>query len=127
MTATDLLGRSGRAAIGFVRDTGALGLFGACALLRVPARPWRLTATVAQIELVGARSAVVVALSAVFTGLVLALQGYNVLVRFGSENLVGLKLADALRGVRVIVLPSDGKDGTNPLDLGELLRKFQVK
>ncbi len=45
----------------------------------------------------------------------------------GSENLVGLKMADALKGVRVIVLPSDGKDGTNPLDLGDLLRKFQVK
>ena len=45
----------------------------------------------------------------------------------GSENLVGLKMADALRGVRMIVLPSDGKDGTNPLDLGELLRKFQVR
>ena len=45
----------------------------------------------------------------------------------GSENLVGLKMADALKGVRIIVLPSDGKDGTNPLDLGDLLRKFQVK
>jgi len=45
----------------------------------------------------------------------------------GSENLVGLKMANALRGVRVIVLPSDGKDGTNPLDLGDLLRKFQVR
>ena len=45
----------------------------------------------------------------------------------GSENLVGLKMADALRGVRVIVLPSDGKEGTNPLDLGDILRKFQVK
>jgi regulator of protease activity HflC (stomatin/prohibitin superfamily) len=45
----------------------------------------------------------------------------------GSENLVGLKMADALRGVKVVVLPSDGKDGTNPLDLGELLRKFQVR
>jgi regulator of protease activity HflC (stomatin/prohibitin superfamily) len=45
----------------------------------------------------------------------------------GSENLVGLKMANALQGVKMIVLPSDGKDGTNPLDLGELLRKFQVK
>jgi regulator of protease activity HflC (stomatin/prohibitin superfamily) len=45
----------------------------------------------------------------------------------GSDTLVGLKMADTLKGVRVIVLPSDGKDGTNPLDLGELLRKFQVK
>jgi regulator of protease activity HflC (stomatin/prohibitin superfamily) len=45
----------------------------------------------------------------------------------GSENLVGLKMAESLRGVRVLVLPSDGKDGTNPLDVGALLRKFQVK
>ena len=45
----------------------------------------------------------------------------------GSENMVGLKMAEALKGVRVIVLPSDGKEGTNPLDLGDLLRKLQVK
>ena len=45
----------------------------------------------------------------------------------GSENLVGLKMADALRGTRVIVVPTDGKDATNPLDLGEMLRKFQVR
>jgi regulator of protease activity HflC (stomatin/prohibitin superfamily) len=45
----------------------------------------------------------------------------------GSENLVGLKMAEALRGVRVLVLPSDGKEGTNPLDVGALLRKFQVR
>jgi phospholipid/cholesterol/gamma-HCH transport system permease protein len=37
-----------------------------------------------------------VLLSAVFTGLVLALQGYSVLVRFGSENLVGSLVALSL-------------------------------
>jgi regulator of protease activity HflC (stomatin/prohibitin superfamily) len=45
----------------------------------------------------------------------------------GSENLVGLKMADALKGTRVIVVPTDGKDATNPLDLGQMLRKFQVR
>jgi len=45
----------------------------------------------------------------------------------GSENLVGLKMAEVLRGVSVLVVPSDGKDGSNPLDLAGLLRKFQVK
>jgi regulator of protease activity HflC (stomatin/prohibitin superfamily) len=45
----------------------------------------------------------------------------------GSENLVGLKMADALKGTRVIVVPTDGKEGTNPLDLGGMLRKFQVR
>ena len=45
----------------------------------------------------------------------------------GSENLVGLKMADVLRGVRVLVLSSDGASGTNPLDLQTMLRKFEVK
>lgn len=45
----------------------------------------------------------------------------------GGENLVGLKMADVLKGVKVLVLPSDGTNGTNPLDVGALLRKFEVK
>jgi len=45
----------------------------------------------------------------------------------GSENLVGLKMAEVLQGLSVLVVPSDGKDGSNPLDLAGLLRKFQVK
>lgn len=35
----------------------------------------------------------------------------------GSENLVGLEMAKVLEGVEVIVLPSDGPGGMNPLNL----------
>jgi regulator of protease activity HflC (stomatin/prohibitin superfamily) len=45
----------------------------------------------------------------------------------GSENMVGLKMADVLRGLKVVVVPSDGKDATNPLDLAGILRKFEVR
>jgi regulator of protease activity HflC (stomatin/prohibitin superfamily) len=45
----------------------------------------------------------------------------------GSENMVGLRMAEALKGTRVIVLPSDGEGGMNPLDLRTLLRRFDVK
>ena len=45
----------------------------------------------------------------------------------GSENMVGLRMADALRNTRVIVLPTDGEGGMNPLDLRSLLRRFDVK
>jgi regulator of protease activity HflC (stomatin/prohibitin superfamily) len=45
----------------------------------------------------------------------------------GSENLVGLRMAEALRNTQVIVLPSDGEGGTNPLDLKAMLRRFDVK
>ena len=45
----------------------------------------------------------------------------------GSENIVGLKMAEVLKGVRVLVLSSDGKEGMNPLDLQSILKKFEVK
>jgi regulator of protease activity HflC (stomatin/prohibitin superfamily) len=45
----------------------------------------------------------------------------------GSENLVGLRMADALRSTKVIILPTDGEGGMNPLDLRSLLRRFDVK
>lgn len=45
----------------------------------------------------------------------------------GSENMVGLKMAEALDGVEVIVLPSDGDNATNPLDLNGMLRRFDVR
>jgi len=49
-----------------------------------------------------------------------ALQGH------GSQYLVGLKMADALKGTRVIVVPTDGENGTNPLDLRSALKRFDV-
>jgi regulator of protease activity HflC (stomatin/prohibitin superfamily) len=45
----------------------------------------------------------------------------------GSENMVGLRMAEALRGTRVIILPTDGEGGMNPLDLKTLLKRFDVK
>ena len=45
----------------------------------------------------------------------------------GSENMVGLKMADVLKNTRVIVLPTDGANGTNPLDLKRALDRFDVK
>ncbi len=45
----------------------------------------------------------------------------------GSENMVGLKMADVMKGVKVMVIPSDGQYGMNPLDVSSLLRKFEVQ
>src|SRR5438270_483398 len=44
----------------------------------------------------------------------------------GSENMVGLRMADALKNTKVIVLPTDGEWGMNPLDLRSLLKRFDV-
>lgn len=44
----------------------------------------------------------------------------------GSERMVGLKMADIYKGLDLIVLPSDGPGGVNPLDLDNALKLFDV-
>jgi regulator of protease activity HflC (stomatin/prohibitin superfamily) len=44
----------------------------------------------------------------------------------GSEFMVGLKMADALKGTRIIIVPTDGDGATNPLDLKTTLKRFDV-
>ncbi len=44
----------------------------------------------------------------------------------GSEYRVGLQMAETLRGTKVIVIPTDGEGGTNPLDLKSALKRFDV-
>ena len=73
-----------------------MALFLGSAVARTFRRPFRPFEIVSQLEFIGARSVGVVVLSAIFTGLVLALQGYSVLVRFGSQNLVGSLVALSL-------------------------------
>jgi regulator of protease activity HflC (stomatin/prohibitin superfamily) len=45
----------------------------------------------------------------------------------GSERMVGLRMADAYKGLDVIILPSDGPKGVNPLDLSNALQLFDVR
>ncbi len=45
----------------------------------------------------------------------------------GSERMVGLKMADVYKGLDLIVLPSDGRAGVNPLDLDNALKLFDVR
>ena len=45
----------------------------------------------------------------------------------GAERMVGLKMADAYKGLELVVLPSDGPAGVNPLDLDNALKLFDVR
>lgn len=45
----------------------------------------------------------------------------------GSDRMVGLKMADVYKGLDVIILPSDGKAGVNPLNLDRTLQMFDVR
>lgn len=44
----------------------------------------------------------------------------------GSDRMVGLKMAEVYRGVELLVLPSDGAAGVNPLNLGQTLKLLDV-
>jgi regulator of protease activity HflC (stomatin/prohibitin superfamily) len=45
----------------------------------------------------------------------------------GSDRMVGLKMADAYKGLEVVVLPSDGANGVNPLNLDQTMKLFEVR
>jgi phospholipid/cholesterol/gamma-HCH transport system permease protein len=75
---------------------GRLGLFllQAVGLIVVP--PLKVQRVLRQVQFVGARSLLVIALTGLFTGMVLALQGYYTLTRFGSEAYLGPAVAISL-------------------------------
>ena len=45
----------------------------------------------------------------------------------GAERMVGLKMAEVYQGLDIVILPSDGANGVNPLDLDNALKLFDVR
>lgn len=66
-----------------------MGLFFGTALRQIFVRPWELRIVLQQLRFVGARSVIVIAVAGAFVGMVVALQFYDTLVRFGSVSLLG--------------------------------------
>ncbi len=58
--------------------------------------PKQFGKTLRQVYIIGARSFLLIALIAAFTGMVLGLQGYYTLVKFGSEGMLGAAVALSL-------------------------------
>jgi regulator of protease activity HflC (stomatin/prohibitin superfamily) len=45
----------------------------------------------------------------------------------GSDRMVGLKMAELFQGIEILVLPSDGPGGLNPLNLDQVLKLLEVR
>jgi regulator of protease activity HflC (stomatin/prohibitin superfamily) len=45
----------------------------------------------------------------------------------GSDRMVGLKMAEVYKGLEILVLPSDGVNGINPLNLEQTMKLFEIK
>jgi len=80
---------------GWVDDLGAVGIFLLRAFIMV-FRAKQLPSIVQQVYYIGARSAPVVMLVGLFTGMVLGLQLYHTLVKFGSTGALGSAIALSL-------------------------------
>jgi phospholipid/cholesterol/gamma-HCH transport system permease protein len=83
----------GGKALSFIEGVGKIGVFIKDTFRWMFRRPYRINAAVEQMIEVGVMSFPVVLFTAIFTGMVLALQTYNGFERFGAEGLVGTVVA----------------------------------
>ena len=86
----------GRMCLRLVNELGGLAIFTSLALYHLVSFPFQLRKILSQVYFIGFRSMSVILLVSVFTGMVLGLQGYYTLVKFGSEGLLGPAVALSL-------------------------------
>ncbi len=85
----------GRAMIRWVDNLGAAAIFLFLALLRI-FRPRQVSKIVQQIYYIGSRSTGIIVLVGFFTGMVLGLQSFYALVKFGAQGALGTLVALSL-------------------------------
>lgn len=86
----------GSAFIGFLHELGVFASFAFKAGILIFQYPFQGAKIIQQTFFIGVKSMSVILLVAVFTGMVLGLQGYHTLVKFGSEGLLGAAVALSL-------------------------------
>ena len=82
--------------INLIYELGHITVFFIASFLRLFQYPFQFTKWINQVYFIGVKSISVVCLTALFTGMVLGLQGYYTLVKFGSEGLLGSAVALSL-------------------------------
>ncbi|MGB0466322.1 MAG: lipid asymmetry maintenance ABC transporter permease subunit MlaE [Pontibacterium sp.] len=92
----DLLARLGRTGIGKLEAFGCAGIILMQSLIARPAPLQMFPLLVKQIHFVGVLSLIIIVVSGLFIGMVLGLQGYTILVDYGSEQAVGQMVALSL-------------------------------
>jgi phospholipid/cholesterol/gamma-HCH transport system permease protein len=86
----------GRNTLYYLTDLGGMGLFLLESIRGIFRTPFRFRALLKEIIGIGANSFVVIFFTAAFTGMVLGVQGYYTLSKFGSEGLLGSAVALSL-------------------------------
>ena len=89
----DFFVKKGQAAIDFTSAVGRSGIFLLRAIFGLSLNRMSLTGLIKQIYYVGVLSLVIIVISGLFIGMVLGLQGYSILVDYGSEQAIGQMVA----------------------------------
>ena len=99
-----------------IRHVGRMAIFAIQLFRELPASLSRFGLVVQQIHFIGNYSLLIIAVSGLFVGFVLALQGYYILVSYGSEQALGVMVALSLArelGPVVAALLFAGRAGTS--------------
>ncbi|MGD0949088.1 MAG: MlaE family lipid ABC transporter permease subunit [Candidatus Binatia bacterium] len=127
---TTLVQDLGWAAIRFVDHLGKLAIFAAQILRAVVTRPARLRAFVNELFTLGVLSLVIVCICGLAVGMVLGLQGYNTLVRFGAAQslgaVVGLSLIRELGPVLTALLVTGRAGSATTAEIGTMVATEQL-
>ncbi len=91
-----LIENIGKLTLSFLRELGRMMNFLLYAVYIIFRSPGKIYNIIKQIHFIGARSFFVIFLTASFTGMVLGLQGYYTLRKFGSEGMLGSVVALSL-------------------------------
>lgn len=89
----NLVDKLGALVLGLIREMGRMLNFLLYSLYTIARSPGKPIHIFKQIHFIGARSVFVIVLTASFTGMVLGLQGYYTLAKFGSEGMLGSAVA----------------------------------
>ena len=85
----------GEKATGWVKSLGAAAIFLGKAFVMI-FRPKQMAGIIHQIYFIGAKSTTIIMLVGLFTGMVLGLQSYHALVKFGAQGALGTLVALSL-------------------------------
>lgn len=90
------LRRIGEETLYYVNMAGRMTFFLVECLWAMLRPPYKVGAVIRQIHFIGARSTFVIVFTGLFTGMVLALQGYHLLSKYGSVGALGVGVAMGL-------------------------------
>jgi phospholipid/cholesterol/gamma-HCH transport system permease protein len=86
----------GQVSLRLLAEMGRMAIFLGSSVFWAVVPPYKVRRILKQIHFVGVKSGLVILLTAAFTGMVLGLQGYYTLRKFGSDALLGPAVALAL-------------------------------